>query len=243
MDYHVSADTIVGFALGGGGTNWNLASLSGSGHSAALQAGVYAFTRAGPLYGAAAFGFTNNWFNTNRTALGDQLHANFGGQSYGGRLEEGYRLREFLPAGLPDITPYAAIQTQDFQTPKYSENDIAGGGFGLSYASMGAVDVRTEIGSRLEEVTAIDNIPLVLRSKLAWAHDFVDNPWLNASFQSLPGTSFIVNGAPIPHNSALVSGGAELFLAPGWSILAKFDGEFAGNSQTYGGNGTLRYTW
>ncbi len=92
MDYHVSADTIVGFALGGGGTNWNLASVSGSGHSTALQAGVYALTRAGPLYGAAAFGFTNNWFDTNRTALGDQLHANFGGQSYGGRLEEGYRL-------------------------------------------------------------------------------------------------------------------------------------------------------
>ncbi len=57
-------------------------------------------------------------------------------------------------------------------------------------------------------------MPLALRGKLAWAHDFADNPWLNASFQSLPGTGFIVNGAPIPHNSALVSGGAELYLAP-----------------------------
>ena len=28
-----------------------------------------------------------------------------------------------------------------------------------------------------------------------------------------------------------------------WSVLAKFDGEFAKSSQTYAGTGTLRYTW
>ncbi len=239
MDYHVSPETLFGFALAGGGTNWNLASVSGSGRSTALQAGVYAITHAGPLYGAADFGFTNNWFDTDRTALGDQLQANFGGQSYGGRLEGGYHLSN-LPIG---VTPYAAVQAQEFVTPGYSENDITGGGFGLSYNAMSASDVRTEIGSRFEEVTSLDNMPLALRGKLAWAHDFVSNPSLSTAFESLPGTSFIVNGAPIPHNSALVSGGGELFRAPHWSVLAKFDGEFAGNSQTYGGTGTLQYPW
>jgi uncharacterized protein with beta-barrel porin domain len=238
MDYHASADTIVGFALGGGGTDWELMTVPGSGQSQALQAGVYGITRSGPLYGAGAFGFTNNWFTTNRSALGDPLQANFGGQSYGGRLEGGYHLAS-LPFGL---TPYAAVQAQDFQTPNYNEDDAAGG-FGLGYAAMGATDVRTELGSRFEELTSLGTMPIVLRGKLAWAHDFVSNPSLSAAFESLPGTSFIVNGAPIPHNSALVSAGAELFLAHNWSILAKFDGEFAGNSQTYGGTGTLRYTW
>jgi uncharacterized protein with beta-barrel porin domain len=118
-----------------------------------------------------------------------------------------------------------------------------GGGFGLSYNAMSATDVCTEIGSRFEDATSLDNMPLVSRGKLAWAHDFVDNPTLSAAFESLPGTGFIVNGAPIPHNSALVSGGAELFLAPHLSIQAKFDGEFAGNGQTYGGTGTIKYTW
>ncbi len=239
MDYHVSADTIVGLSLGGGGTNWDLAGVSGSGRSEALQAGVYGVTRSGPLYGGAAFGFGNNWFTTDRTALGDQLRANFGGQSYGGRLEGGYRL-----SGLPfDVTPYSAVQAQAFETPAYSETDLTGGGFGLSYASMSATDVRTELGSRFAVSTSLADLPVVLRGKLAWAHDFVDNPSLSAGFESLPGTTFVVNGAPIPHNSALVSGGAELFLAPHLSVLAKFDGEFAGNSQTYGGTGTLRYTW
>ena len=44
-------------------------------------------------------------------------------------------------------------------------------------------------------------------------------------------------------NSALASVGAELHMTTHCSALAKFDGEFAGNSQTYAGTGTLRYTW
>ena len=62
-------------------------------------------------------------------------------------------------------------------------------------------------------------------------------------FQALPGASFVVNGAPLPANSALASAGAELKLNPHVSLLGKFDGEFASRSQTYAGTGTLRYTW
>jgi uncharacterized protein with beta-barrel porin domain len=46
-------------------------------------------------------------------------------------------------------------------------------------------------------------------------------------FQSLPGASFIVNGVVPAQNSALTSTGAELRLANGVTLLAKFDGEFA----------------
>jgi hypothetical protein len=44
-------------------------------------------------------------------------------------------------------------------------------------------------------------------------------------------------------NSALGSGGPELRVTSGLTIAAKFDGEFAGNSQTYAGTGTIRYEW
>ena len=61
--------------------------------------------------------------------------------------------------------------------------------------------------------------------------------------EALPGASFFVNGAPIPTDSALASVGAELHMTTRWSVLAKFDGEFAKNSQTYAGTGTVRYMW
>jgi autotransporter-associated beta strand protein len=240
MDYHVTRDTIFGFALGGGGIGWGLASGNGSGRSDAFQAGVYGITRAGPAYIDAALAFANHWMTTNRSALGDQLTADFSAQSYGVRVESGYRYAVLPTLG---VTPYAAVQAQDFHTPNYSESDVTGGGLGLSYASMNATDVRTELGSRFDAPTVVAGMPLILRGRLAWAHDFVNNPSLSAAFESLPGTSFVVNGAPMRQNSALTSAGTELFITSHLTLLTKFDGEFANGSQTYGGSGTLRYSW
>jgi len=39
------------------------------------------------------------------------------------------------------------------------------------------------------------------------------------------------------------SAGAELRLANGVTLLAKFDGEFASRSSAYAGTGTIRYAW
>lgn len=242
-DYHFSPNSVLGFSLAGGGTNWNLANALGTGRSNAFLAGVYGVTHAGPVYLAAALAFANNWFTTNRGAMGDVLTANFQGQSYAGRLEAGYRYTVPAAYNLIGLTPYAAIQAQDFHTPGYSETDLSGGGFGLSYNAMNGTDTRSELGGRFDDLTAVAAMPVILRARIAWAHDWVSNPALNASFQSLPGTSFTVFGAPIPQDSALASAGAQFFFTPNWSFLAKFDGEFASGSQVYAGSGTLRYTW
>jgi outer membrane autotransporter protein len=234
---------VAGFALAGGGTNWNLAQGLGAGRSDAFLAGVYGVSHEGPAYVAAALSFANNWFTTNRAALGDQLTASFQGQSYGARLEGGYRFAMPIGGGAAGVTPYAAVQAQRFYTPSYGETDLTGGGFGLSYDAMNGTDTRSELGGRFDDLTGLGAMPLMLRAKVAWAHDWVSNPALNASFESLPGTAFTVNGAPIPSNSALASAGAQLFFTPDWSLLAKFDGEFAQGSQIYAGSGTLRYTW
>ena len=240
MDYHFSPDTLAGFALAGAGTNWGLANALGGGRSDAFQAGAYGISWFGPAYIAGALAFTNHWFTTNRTALNDQLTANFVGQSYGARLEGGYRTMVLPALG---VTPYAALQAQDFYTPAYSETDVTGGGFGLNYATMNATDVRSELGARFDDPTLLYGKPLILFGRAAWAHDWVSNPALGAIFQSLPGASFTVNGAPIPQNSALTSVGAELWLSSNLSVIAKFDGELASGSHTYAGSGTLRYRW
>lgn len=242
-DYHFNRDTLVGFALAGSGTNWGLAQSLGNGRSDAFQAGVYGKTAWGPVYLAADVAYTENWFTTNRIALGDQLSAKFNGESFGGRLESGYRYILPSTAGRFEVTPYGAIQAQSFRTPGYSETDFANAGLGLNFNSMNATDTRGELGARFADTTALNDMPLIVRARLAWAHDWVDNPALNATFQALPGSGFTVNGAPIPSDSALVSIGGELHMTTHWSALAKFDGEFASSSQTYAGTGTLRYTW
>jgi len=240
MDYHPAPDTILGIALAGGGTDWTLAQALGNGRSDAFQAGIYGTKYFGPVYVAGALALANNWMTTNRTALGDQLTASFNAQSFGGRVEAGYRYAVQPAIG---VAPYAALQAQTVHTPTYSETDLTAGGFGLTYAAMNATDTRSELGARFDGLTTFNGLPLILRGRLAWAHDWVSDPALTAVFQALPGASFVVNGAPLPANSALASAGAELKLNPHVSLLGKFDGEFANGSQTYAATGTLRYTW
>jgi outer membrane autotransporter protein len=240
VDRHYDPDTVFGFAVAGGGTNWGLAQNLGGGRSDAFQAGIYGITHFGSAYLAAAADFTNHWMSTSRTAFaGDQLSASFAAQSYGARFESGYRL------GLPAIgvTPYAALQIQGFHTPAYSETDLTGGGFGLSFNAATATDTRSELGARFDSAQMLGGMPLLLKARAAWAHDWVSIPSLAAVFETLPGASFVVNGAAAPANSALLSTGAELHVTPALSIATKFDGEFANGSQTYSGTGTLRYTW
>ena len=240
MDYHPAPDTILGFALAGGGTNWTLAQALGSGRSDAFQAGVYGIKYFGPAYVAASLAVANNWMTTSRAALGDQLTSSFDAQSVGGRVEAGYRYAVQPAIG---ITPYGALQAQSLHTPSRSEIDLTGGGLALNFPAMTATDTRSELGARVDGLTTLNGLPLILRARLAWAHDWVSNPALSAVFQALPGASFVVSGAPLPANSALASAGAELKLNPHVSLLGKFDGEFANGSQTYAGTGTLRYTW
>jgi uncharacterized protein with beta-barrel porin domain len=242
-DYRVTPNTIVGFALAGGSTNWSLAQGLGGGRSDAFQAGLYGKSTFGAAYVSAALSFANQWFTTSRTALGDQLTAKFEGQDYSGRIETGYRFALPVANASLGITPYAALQTQVLYTPAYSETDLTGGGFGLGYAAASATDTRGELGARFDNLQSVNDMPLLLRARVAWAHDWVSNPALQAAFQALPGSSFIVNGASLPTDSALVTASAELRLNANWSLLAKFDGEFASNSQTYAGTGTLRAIW
>ena len=92
FDYRLAPETVLGLAFAGAGTDWSLSQGLGGGKSDAFQAGVYAATRSGSAYLAAAFAFTNHWMSTDRFAFaGNHLNAEFNAQSYGGRLEGGYR--------------------------------------------------------------------------------------------------------------------------------------------------------
>src|ERR1700680_1565301 len=193
LDYRIAPGTVVGFALAGGGTGWSLAQNLGSGGSDAFQAGVYATTRSGPFYLAGALAYTQHWMSTDRIAFaGDRLQAQFNAESFGGRAEAGYR----IPNAIAAITPYAAVQAQNFHTPTYSETDITGGGSGLTYASRNATDTRSELGARFDRPILVNwNAVLALRARIAWAHDWISDPSLMPTFEALPRASFIVNGA------------------------------------------------
>ncbi|WP_458180180.1 autotransporter outer membrane beta-barrel domain-containing protein [Bradyrhizobium sp. 14AA] len=242
-DYRLSRDTLLGFVLAGGGTNFSVANNLGGGRSDLFQAGTFFRHNAGPAYitGALAYGWQDIVTNRTVTVAGvDRLRAGFNANAYSGRLEGGYR---FVSQGI-GLTPYAAAQVTAFDLPAYAEQVIAGSNqFALAYNAKSVTDSRSEIGLRTDKTYAHNDGIFMVRGRFAWAHDFNPNRAIGATFQTLPGASFVVNGAAMASDSALVTASAEKKWLNGWSAAATFEGEFSVVTRSYAGKGVVRYAW
>ncbi len=244
-DYRFSPNTIGGFALAGGGTNFSVNGL-GTGRSDLFQAGGFIRHTIGAAYltGALAYGWQD--ITTERTvtvAGADRLRAQLNANAWSGRAEAGYRFVTPWIGGV-GITPYAAGQFTTFQLPGYAETVISGANtFALSYAAKDVTASRSELGLRSDKSFAMQDGIFSLRGRAAWAHNFNTERSIGATFQTLPGASFVVNGAAQARNAALATASAEMKWLNGWSAAATFEGEFSDVTRSYAGKGVVRYAW
>ncbi len=244
-DYRLNPSTILGFSISGGGTNWGLANALGTGRSDALHVGVYGSHRfAGAAYVSAALGYAHHWVDTERSITlpaAARYRADFAANVVAGRIETGYRvaLRSL------GVTPYAALQAIAVKAPAYGETTTSGtSAFALSYASRTATTTRTELGAwfDLSRLIGAGRV-MTLRARAAWAHNWYSDPSVSASFLTLSGTNFTVNGAPLPRDAALLSAASEFRLCHNLALLARFDSELAARARSYTGTATIRYVW
>jgi autotransporter-associated beta strand protein len=242
-DYRASSDTVVGFALGAAGFNFDLASGLGHGSATLFQAGVHGRHRMGNVYFAGALGYSWQDMETKRTvtiAGTDRLEADFHAQTFSARGETGYR---FATPWL-GATPYGAVQVTSFFLPSYGERATSGSAqFALSYSSETTTNVRTELGARFDKTFMVTDGLFRLLGRLAWVHDSNTDRAASAAFQTLPGAVFSVSAAEPAADAALLSIGAEMNWRNGISLAANLDGEFSSTTQSYAGKTTLRYVW
>ena len=241
-DVWLSPRTVAGFALAGGGTSFNVAA-GGGGRSDLFQAGAFVRHTAGPAYVTAALAYGWQDVTTDRTVTvsgSERLRAQFDANAFSGRAEAGYR---FATRWL-GVTPYAAAQVIAFDLPAYAEQALAGSGtFALSYAAKTATATRSEIGLRTDKSLLIDQAVLTVRGRAAWAHEYGVDRSIVASFQALPGASFVVGGASPGPDAVLASASAEIAWRNGVSIAASFEGAFSDVVRSYAGKGGIRYAW
>ncbi len=241
-DYLISPNTVAGFAMAGGGTSFSVTG-GGSGRSDLFQIGGFVRHSIGSTYlsGALAYGWQD--VTTNRSVMTDQLQARFSPNTFSGRFEVGNRTVTSWQGGL-GLTPYAAVQFTAVMLPAYAETAVAGSNaFALSYTSKTVNDTRSELGLRTDKSFAVNDAILTLRGRAAWAHDFNTDRAASATFMSLPGASFVVNGAAAAHDAALTTASAEMSFISGISLAATFEGEFSDVTRSYAGKGVVRYTW
>ena len=234
-------DMRVGVALAGGGSGWNLdGNGMGSGDSTFLQLGAYGTKQMGQAYASLAGAYALQGMSTTRKVdvlAPETLTADFIANAMAGRGEAGYRFGAVSGLGL---TPYAALQGQAVRLPGYDEKGSLGSGsYALSYDAATTTAVRSELGLGMDYTAE----GALLSSRVAWAHDWLNDAKARAGFQSLPGTSFIVNGAEAPADLALVSLRADVDVSENTAVTARFDGEFGTGYQSYAGMLALTYSW
>ena len=115
--------------------------------------------------------------------------------------------------------------------------------FALAHAAQSVTDGRSELGIRTDKAVPGQDGVLMLRTRFAWAHGFDPRRSVAATFQALPGASFVVNGAAQAHESALTTASLEMKWNNGWSAGATFEGEFSNDTSSYAGKGVVRYQW
>ena len=244
IDFKLGRDTVVGFALGGGDTNWSLSDGLGGGSSQIFQAGFYGTQRFGSAYVSGSLAYALDTMKTTRyvTMPGSAtLTSDFSANGLTGRLETGYRF------GQPDfgITPYIAGQFSSLHTPSYTEATASGTpGFALSYSSETSNNSRAEAGIWSDKAIRLeDDSTLLLRGRAGYAHDWWTNEALTAQFVTLPTQSFTMTGVTPPANIGVVSLMSEIRYLNGVSFGLKADGEFANGAYSFAGTATFRYSW
>ena len=219
VDHRLTPNTLVGFALAGGGTNWSLANGLGTGRSDMFQAGVYGSHRfAGSAYVSAALAYT--WHDASTRALSRfppraaqcRLPCPELRRPRRGRLPRRHpvRWRDALWRAAGAERPHAGLcrDRQRRRRPVRTE---------LCVQDHHGNAKRDRLVVRPTSLVGPD-AALTLRGRVAWAHDFNTDRNIAATFQTLPLASFTVNGASPAQDFALISAAAEMQAAQ-WLVV------------------------
>jgi uncharacterized protein with beta-barrel porin domain len=240
IDFRFGPDTVIGFALGGGGTSWNLTQGLGGGNSEIFQGGFYGSHRFGNFYISGALAFAYDWMHTNRTVTSPSvanLTASFQAPGATGRLEGGYN----FDLGAVSVTPYIAGEFSALRVPGYTESGNPA--FALSYQAATQTNERAELGVWAGKSFQLSSAILWLRGRAGYAHDWWSSDNFTTAFADLPTQSFTSTGITPPANVGLGSLMAEVKYPSGVSWSARFDAEAASSYYSLAGTGTFRYAW
>jgi outer membrane autotransporter protein len=247
VDYQIQPNILVGVALGGSSSNFNVGSLSTNGNLTGFHAGVYGAYTMGNSYIALNETFSAYSNQTNRKAGGyalmpyEQLSAQFGSTEFRTRAEVGHGV---LMGGLK-ATPFIAAEIAAYQSNAFSEqSSIYASTFALKNNGQGVNSLPTFAGLRLSNAVTLSNgWRLAPVGSVAYVHEFFPQRQFNNMLISMPGADFNVAGPRSTYNLVQTKVGAQLNLNEKLALFTDFQGEFSPVSQSYGGKGGVKYVW
>ena len=247
LDYQVQSNWLVGAAVGGSDTHFNVSSLSTSGNTSAFHAGLYTAYTFGPGYYAQVSETFGSYDSSTKRYAGfgglwpENLSGNFNSTEWRTRAEFGRQ----LDFGAYKVTPFIAGEFARLSTGSYSETGgLAGNALALSVKSQTTESAPIFLGAKLTSTYAVGGGWVATPNlSLAWIHEFSPDRNLSAALLSLSGSDFSVTGARAASNLAQVKFGGQLAAGNGFAVFAEFQGEFSSSSNSYAGKGGVKYNW
>lgn len=248
VDYQLTPNALLGVALGGSNSGFNVGSLATSGNLTGFHAGLYGAYAMGSSYLALNETFSAYSNQTNRSAGGyiflpyEKLSASFGSTEFRTRLEGGHSL---LISGLK-ATPFLAAEFAAYQSNAFTEQSslLYQSSLMLRNNGQSINSVPVFVGLRLSNSYTFGNgWRLMPVGSVAYVHEFSPNRQLTNMLMSIPGPDFNVAGPRSTYNLVQAKIGAQLHLNNEFALFTDFQGEFSSASRSYGGKGGLRYYW
>ena len=211
MDYHVTPNTIFGFALAGGGTNWGLANASRHRpeRRAASRRLRHHLCRAGLFRRRARL--HQSLVHDQSLGAWRPAHRQLRRAKLRRAARERLSLRALADAAASHPMPRCRrkTSTRPLQRDRRQRRRLR--------AVLRCDERHRRAHGNRQPLRCADassrHATLCCAAASPGRTTSSSNPALAPVFETLPGASFTVNGAPIPHDSALTSAGAELFLA------------------------------
>ncbi|CAH1671939.1 MULTISPECIES: autotransporter domain-containing protein [unclassified Chelatococcus] len=246
MNYRPDPRFRIGVASGYVGGSQSVTGFSGDGSTSAVSVALHGSFTEGAFYADALAGYANASNELERfiafPGTGGVANGDTSANQFLGQVETGYR---FNVSGNPKnaITPFARVQLATNDQDGFVETGLSP--FNLAVASQNMTSVRTTLGADFAASLDLGHgLPLDLNLRLGWVHEFADGVVpMTATFSSAPAVPFVVSGAAVPRDSALVGFSAGTKLGDNASLFASYDGELGGGNDNHQLRGGLRLVW
>ena len=229
--------------VAGGYTNSNLSvdSLQTDGNVRGAHVGLYGVKTFGRIYLAGTAEYAHFENETDRVidfVVDERATGKFNSDSFGGRLEAGWR-RYW---GRYVVTPFVGVDAYELNSDGFTENSLnlngGAGILGLTFASDSTTSVTSSVGLQFDTQYALayDRVltPFV---RVAWVHEYDPNRSLRSFLTASPLASFAVDGASAAGDVARVDAGLKLDLSERIALFGFFEGQFGDRAQSYAGVG------
>jgi subtilase-type serine protease len=241
-DYRLYPALRIGAALGYGRTTYSLDNVGDHGFIDHTQVGLYADYSVGRAYIDGTIGIAFGDATTRRDVSLPGTRAEARGNSSSteilGSFEGGYA----LALGTATLTPFVGLSFGSVDQNGFAE--IGAGALDLATHKQTLSSVKTALGARLNNDLTLAGRVFTTDLSVGWSHEFaaIDRNVLTA-FSGAPATGFLIDGARVARNSAIVGLGFATAVSTKGNVYLHYDGDLAGSATSHAISAGFHYSW